>query len=783
MGSKLIEKIRGELTHYGSSNWRGSFCDFLDQVSEDPFKYTRTSFQLLNDMVHHFGSYKVEDCGDEITRFKLFDDPFNKGEHSIYGQDRTLMKLISVISTIAESNGDERILVLHGPVGSAKTSMIRLMIEGLEEYSKTEEGAIYRFNWVFPFENTGQAIGFNQAKDVERMKSYALLEDERLLAQVPCQINDNPLLLLPKRERREFLERLVESQGENIDLIPKKVLEGQLCYNCQTIYNKLLTRYEGNVEKVLKHVQVEKMLLSEITKKGIATMQPEQNADGNAPIALWENSGLQNLSHILKGIELNKFDGKWAYANRGLMHLTDMFKKFERYLLPLLSALSESIVDFNGTQGFIDTVMVGTTNLEQLMKIRQNIENLALEDRLLEVDIGYVLKVSEEEKIYEKKFERAGYNRVKKDKSHVTPHSMEMLALWSVLTRLNRPLVGNYKGHGLNEKKLKLIEKMNPIVKAMLYDGKLHDSLLPSEKKELSDKYFQQLIRNEFVNDNVHTQEGIMFGVSPRCVQDLITRTISAKELFEERRGLDKKCLDIQYIFNSIKDTLTEGKEKFLQRPVPEEWAELKKRGFLNFPIQFDQVINEYDRIIQQEIKDAIIGIEPELLEQKVREYVANAEAFINKKKVLNPLTNKLEDPDEGLMRWFEKRFSISSKDKEDFRDGVLKTMANAYIEASINSKGKEIDLREVQSDLFEFFEEGLFADRLRQIRLDNSQILELLDTHGTPRFETLHQDKQELLENILESLKSNYNYCDECAPRTLKYALQRKIIDFEEFD
>ena len=41
-------------------------------------------------------------------------------------------------------------ILLHGPVGSSKSTIARLLKRGIEEYSRTPEGALYTYDWVLP---------------------------------------------------------------------------------------------------------------------------------------------------------------------------------------------------------------------------------------------------------------------------------------------------------------------------------------------------------------------------------------------------------------------------------------------------------------------------------------------------------------------------------------------------------------------------------------------------------------------------------------------------------
>ncbi|HRJ77596.1 MAG TPA: serine protein kinase, partial [Planctomycetota bacterium] len=127
--------VRENLERYTGAAWQGSFTEYLAQVAKDPYRHTRTAYQLVYDMIMHYGHEGFEDSGEEVRRYRLFDDPFNGGKSAIYGLERTIERLVKFIRSGAREGGKERIFILHGPVGTAKTSILDLMARGLEGYT------------------------------------------------------------------------------------------------------------------------------------------------------------------------------------------------------------------------------------------------------------------------------------------------------------------------------------------------------------------------------------------------------------------------------------------------------------------------------------------------------------------------------------------------------------------------------------------------------------------------------------------------------------------------
>src|SRR5512144_2380598 len=133
---------------YSEQHWEGSFDEYLALVRQNP-KVTRTAFQRIYDMILSHGKTEYIDNKKRLIRYHFFHDEPNGGRDAVYGLDVPLMKLVNVFKSAAQGYGTEkRVILLHGPVGSSKSTIVRLLKKGLEEYSRTPEGALYTFSWV-----------------------------------------------------------------------------------------------------------------------------------------------------------------------------------------------------------------------------------------------------------------------------------------------------------------------------------------------------------------------------------------------------------------------------------------------------------------------------------------------------------------------------------------------------------------------------------------------------------------------------------------------------------
>src|ERR671934_304457 len=154
--SSLVGRIAAlqDKSSFKELHWEGSFEEYLRIVRENP-RVTRTAFQRIYDMILSHGKTEYIDNKKRLIRYHFFHDEPNGGRDAVYGLDVPLMKLVNVFKSAAQVYGTEkRVILLHGPVGSSKSTIARLLKKGLEEYSRTPEGALYTYEWTLPKELT-----------------------------------------------------------------------------------------------------------------------------------------------------------------------------------------------------------------------------------------------------------------------------------------------------------------------------------------------------------------------------------------------------------------------------------------------------------------------------------------------------------------------------------------------------------------------------------------------------------------------------------------------------
>jgi serine protein kinase len=619
---------------YQELNWEGSFEDYLKLVQDNP-RVTRNAFQRIYDMILSYGVEEYVEYKKKSSRYKFFRDERHSGRDAVYGIDQSLTHLVDIFKSASRNYGTERrVILLHGPVGSAKSTIVRLLKKGLEEYSRIPDGAMFTFAWV------------NVTGEVEK-EVYQLGSDE-----LTCPMREEPLHLIPAEQRVQVIAELM--RGSKIPDYPVQV-EGDLCPSCRQMFRELTRRYKGDWFKVMDHIRVRRLVLSEKDRIGIGTFQPkdEKNQDST------ELTGDINYRKIaIYGSDSDarafNFDGEFNVANRGIIEFIEVLKLEVAFLYDLLGASQEhKIKPKKFPQTDIDEVIIGHTNEPEYRKLQNNEFMEALRDRTVKIDIPYITKLGDEIKIYEK-----DYNAHKIRGKHIAPHTIEMAAMWAVLTRVEQPKKAN----------LTMLQKLK------LYDGKTLPGYTEDSVRELQREA---------------SREG-MDGVSPRYIQDKISNALVNDQFLG--------CVNPFMVLNEL--------ESGLRHHSLIKSDEQRK----NFRELLTVVKHEYEDIVKNEVQRAISADE-EAISRLCSNYIDNVKAYTQRERVRNKYTGQDEEPDERLMRSIEEKIDIPESRKDDFRREIMNYIGALAIE------GKQFNYR-TNERLYKALELKLFEDRKDSIKL-----------------------------------------------------------------
>ena len=626
--SERLEDLRRE---HEAVRWEGSFRDYFELVAQNP-RIAQLSHARINDMVHAAGVDRLnEGTQHEVLSYKFFDS-------ELFGIEEPIARIVEYFKSAAQRlEVRKRILLLMGPVGGGKSTIVNMLKRGLEEWTQNEAGAVYAI------------------KD--------------------CPMHEEPLHLIPHQLRAE----VEKHYGIYI--------EGDLCPQCRYSLEKT---YGGRHEDVKVH----RVAFSEKERVGIGTFSPSDPKSQD----ITELTGSIDLSTIGEvGVESDprayRFDGELNIANRGLMEFVEMLKVDEKFLYSLLTLSQEqSIKTGRFAMIYADEVILSHSNENEYIAFAGNRKSEALQDRIILVRVPYNLRVSQEERIYDKLLHQSEALR----NVHLAPNTLRVAAMFAVMTRLEEP----------KRQSVDIVKKMK------LYDGEDVEGYKSKDVRELKEET---------------VREG-MDGISPRYI---INRLSSALV----RDGVT--CINPIDALRAIKD----GFEQ--HTGISSE----QRERYLNL---ISLARKEYDELAKIEVQRAFVYSFEEMARTMCNNYLDNVEAFCNKERIKDPITEEEMDPDEQLMRSIEEQIGITENAKNTFRQEILIRIS------SYARKGKAFEYSSHER-LKEAIEKKIFADLKDVVKITTSA-------------KTPDPDQLRKINEVVDRLVKDHGYCPVCANELLTY-------------
>ena len=410
-----------------------------------------------------------------------------------------------------------------------------------------------------------------------------------------CPIHEEPLHLVPKNLRKEF-EKMLDLR-----------IEGELCPVCR---HRLETEFDGRYEEV----PVATTTFSKQARRGIAVVPPvdPNNQDTSVLIGSEDISKLDRYSEgDPRVLDLN---GAFNAGNRGVVEFIEIFKNETEYLHTIITATQEKFVPAPGRHGmvYVDAVIIAHSNEAEWRKFKADHTNEAILDRIVTIKVPYNLRVSEEIKIYKKMLRNSGF------RSHIAPHTLEVAAMFAVLSRLEPS------------------PKCDILTKLKLYNG-----------------------------DEV--------------VEKGRTKKVNVSELKDDAKMEGLSGVSTRFIMKAVDNALTNSpdgitpihvREALVRMVKDGDFAEDTRKQYLEF-LQ-DTIHKSYLETLEKEITKAFVYAYEEQAETLFQNYLDHAEAFVNKGKLRDSNTGEELEPDEDFLRSIEEQIAIVGSAAEGFRQEVI---------------------------------------------------------------------------------------------------------------
>ncbi len=722
-----------------------SFDEFVEDVLAHPRQRLRDAACYLADMLESFGSSEVELPAGPVRRFKLFDGLADGTEQAVFGQERVQQKLYELVRGFADRGRIDKMILLHGPNGSAKSSLVEALMRGLEAYSHTDEGALYRINWIFSEKYERTNLGFTTEPDAELpYNSFAYVDALDINARLRCELKENPFLVIPRAHRAELLATSALSEAERKRLLTRTFVgHGELCPMCAEIYKSLMLAHHGDFRKLVRHIQIERVYVSKRYRLGAVTIEPQRNVDAGARLLRFDRGTAPTM---LQDAQLIQPEGDLVAANGGLVEYSDFFKRPLETNKYLLTTSEKGTISLPGMVAYLNLVLLATSNEKHLSFFKRDPDFGSFKGRMELVEVPYLLRFSEEARIYERSMESVAGGK------HIAPHVGEIAALWAVLTRLRRPKLKNHpSAFG------PVIGKLNPLQKAYLYDrGETPEDWKDDERKELLARLKE--IRAEF-DDALEEFEGILdgayegrHGASPREVLTILAAAA-------QRKGFH--CLSPLAVIATLREFIREVSVfDFLRLP--------HENGYFDHEHLIVLLERDYLGRVAEEVQDAVGLVDESEYQRLFDDYFVQVRAYVTREKILNDKTGKLEDVNEKLLERVEEILSIR-EEPAIFRRNLLSRIAAWTVE----NRGKPARLEPATlfADIFKAIKRNFFQAREKQLHAIEEQIL----TWGSAEFRGLTPSAQKTVETSIDTMRRRYGYCEHCTKEVLAFSLSRQ--------
>ena len=565
----LIQKQRDSKK---TERFEGTFLEYLELVKNRP-ESVKLAHKRLYETIKDRG-IETLDVDSENYRDIFNGDKirtYNYFEKEFFGMESVINKLMRFLKSAAFKGEESRqVLLLMGPVGAGKSALIDSVKRALED-----------------------------------AEEYYYLDG--------CPVREEPLHLLPRSLRKDFEDIL----GVHI--------EGDLCPVCR---HRLMTEFDGKYECF----PVKQTGFSQRGRRGIAVVPP---MDANS----------QDVSVLIGTEDISKLDlypeddprvlslnGAFNVGNRGIVEFVEVFKNEIEFLHTMLTATQEKRVPTPGKNDmlYFDGVILSHCNESEWNRFKSEHTNEAILDRVLKIEVPYVLELHQEQRIYEKIIGRSDFRG-----AHIAPHTLKVASMFSVMSRLQPS------------------NKCDILTKMKIYNGEAIIEKGRVKKVDIRD------LKDEAKHEG-------MEGISTRFIMKALDAALSDSD-----SGMITPI-------NVVDSLIKQVKEQIIDEDAKTRYLEILQKV----------IREEYLRILETEIAKAFITAYEEQAQSLFDSYLDNAECYTTKTRVKDKITREERDPDEKFMRTIEEMISVTGSARDGFRNDVT-----AYMFSKMR-KGETVDYK-----------------------------------------------------------------------------------------
>ncbi len=726
------------------------FSEYMDLAASSPNLVFRNIFQMFHDMIYCYIGEGVNEYPDdpESINYVYYDCSklFEEGaDHPFFGDRLFANRLIAHISPFRRGLRQNRIYIFEGPHGCGKSTFLNNVLMKFEQYAKTDEGASYETLWRLNRNILGAWQGPDQrllsqlqgltgsfVSEVPRDSSVQSAKD---FLEVPCPSHDNPVLLIPKAYRKEFLDELITNEEFKHKLFSHKQYEWLFkdspCTICQSLYQTLLDMLDSP-SRVFEMIFARRYIFNRRLGAGISVFNP---GDRVSKTGVMTNSLLQNqLNEIVRDSNRVKyFYSRYANTNNGIYALMDIKAYNKERFSNLHGIISEGVHKVEDIEENVNSLFLAVMNPEDRANIA---DTQSFADRITYIKIPYILDYNTEVKIYRNTFG----NQISK---YFLPRVLENFAKVIISSRLNPRSEGMAEWIPEGEKYSRYCDKNLLLLKMDIYTGFIPSWLAEEDRKNFTAKKRRRIIaESEWEGDK---------GITGRDSIKIFNEFYSAYA----KKG---KPITMEMVYSFFSKQGGNG-----GGPIP--W------GFL------DSLVRLYNYTVLQEVKESLYYYNEENISREIQNYLFAVNFDTGQTQKCSFTGDELEIT-EDFFEAVERRV-LGANALKGQRVAFRKEIQNQYASRTLTQEmlldGKSIS----ETQLYESFHQR-YIHNLKENVLDpflkNDNFRNAVKDYATESFKSYDKRIREDVSMLIKNLTSKYGYTEQGAKEVGIYVIDSDL-------
>ncbi|GAB6907763.1 putative serine protein kinase, PrkA [Desulfosarcina cetonica] len=730
------------------------FEDFLKEVLANPTGTIRNVFQVFHDLFKAYIGEGVDEYPNdpETIQYVSYDCSkllVEEADHPFFADRLFANRLVNHVEALRSGAQQNKIYIFDGPHGCGKSTFLNNLLKRFEEYANTEDGTRYETVWRLDRRQLTRGEGGNETASIleslfrmqqnpdqrqfDTIRSMAVHDDGDFV-EVPCPCHDNPLLLIPKPQRRQFLDELFDNNEFKYTLFTDKAFEWIFhdvpCTICGSLYDALFSRLKS-AAKVFEMIHAVPYTFNRRLGKGISVFSP-----GDRPIkqTILHNEYLQSMINRLfsDSNQVRYIFSQYAKTNNGIYALMDIKSHNIDRLIELHNIISEGVHKVEDIEENVSSLFLALMNPEDKKNIK---EFQSFSDRIVYINIPYVLDLNTEVEIYRNIFGA----RIDDNFLPRVLHNFARVIISSRLSLRSEAMLDWIKEPA---KYSRYCDKNLQLLKMEIYTGHIPEWLSEEERKALTAKRRRRIIGE---SDN-EGRQGISGRDSIKIFNTFYTTYAKSGELID----MSMLCK----FFNAQKD---------LKASIPD--------GFI------DSLLLLYDFSTLQEVKESLYYYNEEQIEREILHYMF-AVNFEPGAIETCKYTGKRVHVSEELFDGFERRIlgeKVENARRLNFRKDTQKEYTARTLTQEILVAGTPPNQTRLFQSLKERYEYNL-KEKVLDPFLENENFRRAIKDYTEEDFKTYDKKIRDDVTFVIDNLMKRYRYTEHGARAICMYVIDNDL-------